>query len=240
MHWRRKWQPTPVFVPGESQRRGSLVGCRLWGHTESDTTEATCSSSSSRVTNTSTYVYIECVFMYVCLVPSNYLCFTFFKDFFMWTTLWMSLKCLLNLLQHCFRFTFWFWGQESCGLLAPQPGIEHVTPALEMQSLNHWTTGEVHLITFKWVKSQAGGQELCYTFGPSFGENDILQKLLVLRRGFVISKIEMIQGFKRFTSFLYLSLLILMVRFTSGSRASRHFPLQGVCNAHVCQNAWVY
>ena len=41
MHWRRKWQPTPVFLPGESQGRGSLVGCHLWGHTESDTTEAT-------------------------------------------------------------------------------------------------------------------------------------------------------------------------------------------------------
>ena len=41
MHWRRKWQPTPVFVPGESQGRGSLVGCSLWGCTESDTTEAT-------------------------------------------------------------------------------------------------------------------------------------------------------------------------------------------------------
>ena len=39
--WRRKWQPTPVFLPGESQGRGSLVGCRLWGCTESDTTEAT-------------------------------------------------------------------------------------------------------------------------------------------------------------------------------------------------------
>ena len=38
MHWRGKWQPTPVFLPGESQGRGSLVGCRLWGHTESDTT----------------------------------------------------------------------------------------------------------------------------------------------------------------------------------------------------------
>ena len=41
MHWRRKWQPTPVFLPGESQGRGSLVGCRLWGRTESDMTEAT-------------------------------------------------------------------------------------------------------------------------------------------------------------------------------------------------------
>ena len=41
MHWKRKWQPTPVFLPGDSQGRGSLVGCRLWDRTESDTTEAT-------------------------------------------------------------------------------------------------------------------------------------------------------------------------------------------------------
>ena len=41
MHWRRKWQPTPVFSPGESQGLGSLVGCCLWGRTELDTTEAT-------------------------------------------------------------------------------------------------------------------------------------------------------------------------------------------------------
>ena len=41
MHWRRKWQPTPVFLLGESQGRQSLVGCRIWGRTESDTTEAT-------------------------------------------------------------------------------------------------------------------------------------------------------------------------------------------------------
>ena len=37
----QKRQPTPVFLLGESQGRGSLVGCRLWGHTESDTTEVT-------------------------------------------------------------------------------------------------------------------------------------------------------------------------------------------------------
>ena len=29
--WRRKWQPTPVFLPGESQGQGSLVGCSPWG-----------------------------------------------------------------------------------------------------------------------------------------------------------------------------------------------------------------
>ena len=41
LDWRRKWQPTPVFLPGESQGRRSLAGCHLWGHTELDTTEAT-------------------------------------------------------------------------------------------------------------------------------------------------------------------------------------------------------
>ena len=40
MHWRRKWQSTPVFLPGESQGQWNLVGCRLWGRTELDTTEA--------------------------------------------------------------------------------------------------------------------------------------------------------------------------------------------------------
>ena len=41
MHWRRKWQPTPMFLPGESQGWRSLVGCHLWGRTESDMTEVT-------------------------------------------------------------------------------------------------------------------------------------------------------------------------------------------------------
>ena len=41
MHWRRRWQPTLVFLPGESQGWRSLVGYRLWGCTESDTTEVT-------------------------------------------------------------------------------------------------------------------------------------------------------------------------------------------------------
>ena len=45
-HWRRQWQPTPVFLPGESQGRGSLVGCRLWV-TQSRTRLKWLSSSSS-------------------------------------------------------------------------------------------------------------------------------------------------------------------------------------------------
>ena len=41
MHWRRKWKPTPAFLPGESQGQRNLVGCRLWDRTELDTTEVT-------------------------------------------------------------------------------------------------------------------------------------------------------------------------------------------------------
>ena len=49
MHWRRKWQPTPVFLPGESHGRGSLVGCRLWGRRESDTTDMTQQQQQKRI-----------------------------------------------------------------------------------------------------------------------------------------------------------------------------------------------
>ena len=41
VHWRRKWQPTPVFLPGESQGRGAWWAVVYGGSTESDTTGAT-------------------------------------------------------------------------------------------------------------------------------------------------------------------------------------------------------
>ena len=37
--WGRKWQPTPVFLPGKFHRQRSLAGYSPWGHRESDTTE---------------------------------------------------------------------------------------------------------------------------------------------------------------------------------------------------------
>ena len=52
-------------------------------------------------------------------------------------------KSLLNLFQYCFCFMFWFLVCEACGILAPKPGIEPAPPALEAQSLNHWTAREV-------------------------------------------------------------------------------------------------
>ena len=59
----------------------------------------------------------------------------FFKVFLMWT---IFLKSLLNFLQYCFCFMFQFFGQEACGILAPSPGIEPISPALEDEVL---TTG---------------------------------------------------------------------------------------------------
>ena len=54
MHWRRKWQPTPVFLPGESQGWGSLVGCCLWGLTGLGMTEVTAAAATA----TATHIYV--------------------------------------------------------------------------------------------------------------------------------------------------------------------------------------
>ena len=57
MHWRRKWQPTPVFLPGEFQGQGSLVGCRLWSRAESDTTEVT-QQQQQQLFYLTVYIYV--------------------------------------------------------------------------------------------------------------------------------------------------------------------------------------
>jgi len=62
MHWRRKWQPTPVFLPGESQGWGSLVAT-VYGVAQSRTRLRWLSSSSSRVLLISVVV----LFVFVCL-----------------------------------------------------------------------------------------------------------------------------------------------------------------------------
>ena len=58
-HWSRKWQPTPVFLPGESLEWQSLVGCYLWGHTESDTTKVFRSSSRQHIKKQRHYFAIK-------------------------------------------------------------------------------------------------------------------------------------------------------------------------------------
>ena len=60
---------------------------------------------------------------------ASFLFLFFFLKFFF--SCGLFLKSLLNLLQYCFCFMFWFFGQEACGILAPRPGIESTLPALE-------------------------------------------------------------------------------------------------------------
>ena len=65
MHWRRKWRPTPVFLPGESQGRGSLVGCRLWGRTERTRLKWLSSRSSKwEEMFRKTYIWITTTLLY--------------------------------------------------------------------------------------------------------------------------------------------------------------------------------
>ena len=71
MHWRRKWQPTPVFLPGESQGRRNLVGCSQWGLTESDVTEVTSSSSSSVCVYIYIYTHIHVHRVYIIKIPEE-------------------------------------------------------------------------------------------------------------------------------------------------------------------------
>ena len=60
-HWRRKWQPTPVFLPGESQGLGSLVGCCLWarrvGHDWSDLAAAAAAARFCQSKSLSFYLF---------------------------------------------------------------------------------------------------------------------------------------------------------------------------------------
>ena len=56
MHWRGKWQPAPVLLPGESQGRGSLVGCRLWGWTQGWTRLKRLGSSTTSFSKSGTLI----------------------------------------------------------------------------------------------------------------------------------------------------------------------------------------
>ena len=94
MHWRRKWQPTPVFLPGESQGQRSLVGCRLWGPTESDTMKRLSSSSIAEIISEER-LFLTVFELSTCqpiFVPSllNYCLFLWLIEIFSCTK-WLSL-----------------------------------------------------------------------------------------------------------------------------------------------------
>ena len=63
--WRRKWQPTPIFLPGESQGQRSLEGYSSWGRKQLDTTERLTHTHTHTHTHTDTLskaqLYIQCI-----------------------------------------------------------------------------------------------------------------------------------------------------------------------------------
>ena len=67
MYWRRKWQPTPVFLPGESQGQRSLVGCSPWGRTESDTTKATWQRHFFALVTEEGFLIFSCYSLELCI-----------------------------------------------------------------------------------------------------------------------------------------------------------------------------
>ena len=119
MHWRRKWQPTPVFLPGESQGRGSLVGCCLWVRTESDMTEVTYQHGivgrtwegihGPSLSEQNTWYMTLFLFSTVLLSPkikysTNFFGFTTLWEYLHWTVmklrLWVFLHYSVQSLSH--------------------------------------------------------------------------------------------------------------------------------------------
>ena len=135
MHWRRKWHPTPVFLPGESQGRGSLVGCRLRGRTESDTTGATQQQQQQQL-------ICLCYSLSLPLYLSPLLCpkvhsrwlhlYSFLADQFISTTFLDSVDIIFH--SNRYHINMWyiffsFW---------------HASPCMT-------DSGSIHIITNEWI-----------------------------------------------------------------------------------------
>ena len=113
-HWRRKWQPTPAFLPGESQGQRSLAGHGPFGHREYDTTEVT------KHEHTKWVVVLFMSFLTIYMSSSEKCLFRSFTFFFNWVkwvvgTFWRLISCQLIPVQvsSCilwvvFLFCWWF------------------------------------------------------------------------------------------------------------------------------------
>ena len=74
--------------------------------------------------------------------------------------MWTLFKVLIEFVQHCFCFKFWFFGCKACGILESRLGIEPHTPCIGRWNLSHWTAREVPswslLMSLLWTKSRSG------------------------------------------------------------------------------------
>ena len=156
MHWRRRWQPTPVFLPGESQGWRSLVGCRLWGCTESDTTEATAAAVFAIVG------FSKVSWMNI----KSLICF--------WSEVWGSLS------NHCVYMQAWKESNnnlcftalvtECCGRLGSLVQKQHMRVMLEFWTLLESCCQDDWILHYLlWVPSPLY-QKWLYNFEPLTSE----------------------------------------------------------------------
>ena len=110
MHWRRKWQPTPVFLPGESQGQRSMVGCCLWGRTESDMTEVTLQQQQQQ----SRIIVIPLVFLV--MFPASLRCLPclqiLFSTFVLFPVISVSQSFIISDLWALILLVITFWTRD--------------------------------------------------------------------------------------------------------------------------------
>ena len=148
-----KWQPTPVFLPGESCGQRSLVGCCLWGLTESDTTEVTYQQQPE-----SEPCVLRC-----------------FSHVWLFATLW-TVRSQVPLSMGFPRQEHWSEFPYSPPADLPNPGIKTVSPvssALQVDSslLSHWGSLNLSLGHLKNISKShimaKKSQPSCFSFMQS-------------------------------------------------------------------------
>ena len=123
MHWRRKWQPTPVFLPGESRGRGSLVGCRLWGrrvgHDWSDLAAAAAAAAFHTIKYRISWESVISSFHSVELCS---LCMQFGKRFLSWMVL-IFIPCFSSIYWDDYVGFFFCWYGVSYSFVYFKPSL---------------------------------------------------------------------------------------------------------------------
>ena len=127
--WRRKWQPTPAFLPGESHGWRSLMGYSLWGCKESDTTERLhLLRSSNTAFSTNWHSWQSCINQVYQLHLSNSICSLHVSPILVMLTVFQTFSLLLHLLCWSVIIDLWCF----CGHCFEVPWAHQNSPSLSL------------------------------------------------------------------------------------------------------------